>query len=283
MILVTGASGQLGTALLRALPPGRVVTTSRRPVAGPRHVTADQADPGWADALAAGAADTEFAVLLASRITTSTSLAELAAQAELELRGPLDLLHRLPRLRHVVYASSVTVYRAGGPLAEDAPRAPANVYACVKLLAEDLLGVLAARRGIPLAILRIAQVFGPGSPPGEIIARMCAAARAGRRLEVSCGPDAFRDYVDEDDVAAAIVSAIERRADGAVNVGSGKKTTIAGLAAEIAAAAGAPAPDVTDGRPTFSMVLNVARARSWLGWEARRSPSDEIRRRLRGP
>jgi len=283
MILVTGASGQLGAALLRALPPDRVVTTSRRPLAGPRHLAADQASPGWADALAAAAADTEIAVLLASRITTSTSLAELAAQAEIELRGPLDLLHRLPSLRHVVYASSVTVYGAGGPLAEDAPRAPANVYACVKLLAEDLLGVLAARRGIPLTVLRIAQVFGPGSPSGEIIARLCADARAGRPLEVSCGPDAFRDYVHEDDVAAAIVAAIERRAGGVVNIGSGKRTLIAALAGEIAAAAGRPAPVVTDERPTFSMVLDVARARSWLGWEPRRPPDDEIRRRLRGP
>jgi nucleoside-diphosphate-sugar epimerase len=265
-----------------------MVTTSRRPLAhrapGWTHVAADQSDPAWVDVVASAAEDVEVAVLLASRISTSAALGEVAAQAALELRAPLALLARLPRLRAIVYASSCTVYGAGGAAAivEDAPLLPGTVYAAVKTIAEDLLRVFAAGRDIALASLRIAQVFGPGSPAGEIVARLCRRAAEGGPIEVSCGRAPFRDYVHEDDVAAAIVGAIAQRAAGMLNVGSGVATRIADLAARVCTVAGIAPPVVTDTSPTFSMVLDIRRARAALAWSPRHGLDDEIHRRLRG-
>lgn len=285
-VLLTGASGQIGRAVTRALAPVRqVITTSRRPVEHAdvswRHVIADQGEERWSSMLVEPAREAEIVVLLASRITTTAALSELAAQSELEIRGPLALLERLPHVRHVIYASSYTVYGAtASPVQEGHRLAPASVYACVKASMEELLRLHGERRQIGVTMLRIAQVFGPGSPSGEIVARTCDRARSGAPLEVTCGPEAFRDYVHEDDVAAAVVATMATDGVGAVNIGSGTPTRIAELAATIARAAGRPPPRISDTSPTFSLAVDVTRAREVLAWSATRTLEHEIQRRL---
>ncbi len=285
-VLVTGASGQLGSALLRALDPSRhVITTSRRGIAHRpsawRHVVADQSTEAWVGLLEAASADVETAVLLGSRITTSAELGEIAGQARLEILQPLTLLERLPRLRHVVFASSYTVYGSSViPVLETTAPAPSSVYACVKTSTEELLGLFARRYGRELTVLRIAQVFGPGSPAGEIIARVSERARAGAPLEVSCGLEAFRDYVHEDDVAAAITAALQAGGSGVLNIGGGAPTKIAELTSRIARAHGRPPPIVTATSPTFSLALDISRARVRLHWAPDRTIDQEIARRV---
>ena len=281
-VLVTGASGQVGTALLRAHPPGVAITSlSRRRVDDPsvtRHVAIDLAKP--VEELAFDGI--EVAVLLASRITTSADFTEISLQLQLELRA-LELLERMPDLKAVVYASSCTVYGVpeAFPISEQAPARPANIYALAKVATEDMLRLAMARRSVPLAILRIAQVFGPSSPDGEIIARFSRMAAAGEAPGVTCGSSVFRDYVHEADVARSIWSAIDRRANGVFNIGGGLPTTIASLAQSSCSIAGLDQlPAITATTETFSMLLDTTRAKQHLGYAPSLTPQDEMRRRL---
>ena len=144
-----------------------------------------------------------------------------------------------------------------------------------------MLRLALARRAIPLAILRIAQVFGPTSPDAEIIARFCRMVAARQAPSVSCGTEVFRDYVHEHDVATSIWSAIERRVDGTFNIGGGQPTTIASLARSSCTIGGLrEEPVITASATTFSMLLDIERARQHLDYSPELTPHDEMRRRL---
>ena len=95
-LLLSGASGQLGTAVLRAWDGrSRVYTVSRRPpsqgvaASSPgaiEHFAADLLDPEQVARVALGAKDAQACVLLASHIHMGSDVRELSVQAQLEIR-----------------------------------------------------------------------------------------------------------------------------------------------------------------------------------------------------
>jgi hypothetical protein len=80
------------------------------------------------------------------------------------LRACGDAFARAPHLRSVVYLSTVGVYgdRGGGWVDEDTPAAPTSGRGGNRLAAEEAWRDFGARRGIAVAILRLAGIYGPG-------------------------------------------------------------------------------------------------------------------------
>ena len=95
----------------------------------------------------------------ASRITPEKNLAEgYRAQFQLNVAGTQNLLKALPAdsLRHVAFASSMTVYGPGRtPFVDEShPLAPNCLYALTKVAAERALTEYSRKTGVPIAILR---------------------------------------------------------------------------------------------------------------------------------
>ena len=121
------------------------------------------------------------------------------------------------RLRRYVFTSSVAVYPPGGEYDEDAPLVPANfpnAYGAQKAESERALFELHRSRGIPVATLRPAFVYGPHNAI-EREAFFWDRLAAGRPIIVPEDGRGTLQWVHVRDVArAAILAADTDRANG---------------------------------------------------------------------
>jgi nucleoside-diphosphate-sugar epimerase len=123
-----------------------------------------------------------------------------------------DALNAAERLRSVVYLSTVGVYgdHAGAWVDEETPPQPDMTRSRDRLAAEQAWQDFGARRDIPVAILRLAGIYGPGRNA------LVQVARGEARCIVKPGQVFNRIHVD--DIAQAIEAALTQKADGIFNV-----------------------------------------------------------------
>lgn len=272
-VVVTGAAGFLGRALVAALVADGVPVTAldRRPLpADPSAgLVTVQADLLAGDPRAAEALRTAEAVFhLAGRPgVRDTGPAADAARARDNAAATAAVLAAVPRHTPLVVTSSSSVYggAAGRPSREEDPLRPLGAYARSKAAVE----ALCAARGGAVAVLRPFTVAGEGQRPDMALARWIAAVRAGAPIEVLGSPGRTRDVTDVRDVVRALRAAAERGVTGPLNVGTGRPRTLADLAAAVCRAVGAPAELVV--RPAAAVEpadtwADTARCRRRLGF-----------------
>ncbi len=211
-ILLTGAAGLIGRAV-RTLLEARgdaVVAVDR--IGGDGIVPCDLSEVHRLHELAEGvgailhcgaisgpmvARDNPFLIVSANVVGTA-NLLEIA---------------RVQKLRRVVCCSSVSAYGdtpAGLDLVpEDVVLAPSSVYGASKVAGEALARGYAAQHGVDAVSLRPSWVYGPGRTTDCLIRTMILDAQAGRETNVPFGGDFFRQYVHVEDIAAAMLLALD--------------------------------------------------------------------------
>ncbi|MDQ3675868.1 MAG: NAD(P)-dependent oxidoreductase [Actinomycetota bacterium] len=248
-VLVTGASGFIGRRALGALVQRgfEVHAVARGP--------APEAAPGaviWhaADLLDAGARRALIGSLEASHILHLAWYAETGAFWEARenaqwVAATVGLIDEFAAAggRRAVLAGTCAEYdwaRAGdGPLAEDAPLAPATFYGVCKDATRRVAEGLAERAGIALAWGRIFFLYGPQEDERRLVASVARALVAGERAPTSAGTQR-RDFLHVDDVAGAFTALLDSEVAGAVNIASGESVAIRSIVEQIAKAAGRP-------------------------------------------
>lgn len=197
-------------------------------------------------------------------------------------RDPSDLAAGCWELRCPVCRSTCSPL----PTAETKAMRPASVYAVSKRDQEELCLVVGRAYGIPTVALRFFNVYGPGQALGNPYTGVAAIFSA--RLLAASPPLIFedglqtRDFVHVADVARACVLALT--CDGpdqvAINVGSGRRTTVLEVARILQTAVGGPGPELLK---TFRpgdirhCMADGARARTLLGWEPNVSLEDGLK------
>ncbi|NWG23840.1 MAG: NAD(P)-dependent oxidoreductase [Pseudorhodoplanes sp.] len=123
-----------------------------------------------------------------------------------------DAIAASPRLRSIVYLSTVGVYgdHAGAWVDETSALRAQNARSRTRADAEARWRDLSAAAGKPLAILRLAGIYGPGR-------NAIAGIRAGTARRI-VKPGQIFNRIHVADVARAIDGAFARRADGVFNV-----------------------------------------------------------------
>ena len=171
-------------------------------------------------------------------------------------------------------------WTAPGPLAEDAPLAPATYYGTCKDATRRVVEGLAAAAGLSLAWGRIFFVFGPGEDARRLVAGVARALVAGERAATSAGAQR-RDFLHVDDVAGAFAALLDSAVEGAVNIASGEAASVRAVAEALAQAAGRP--DLLDvgavprrADEPEEIVADVSRLRDEVGFRPRRSLRDGL-------
>jgi predicted dehydrogenase/nucleoside-diphosphate-sugar epimerase len=213
-VLVTGAGGFLGGALLRRLVQegAKVRAGVRRipknPLPGVDYVAGDLGDPEYVDILVAGV-DTVFHVGAAMK----GSAADFQRGTVAGTRNVINacLRHRVER---VVYVSSLSVLehavRHAETVTEAWPLEPhaelRGAYTQTKLEAERMVMAAAKEQGLPVCVIRPGVIFGrgvePSSPAGSF-------AMSGRWIVVGNGSLPL-PLVYVDDVVDALLLASSR-------------------------------------------------------------------------
>jgi UDP-glucuronate 4-epimerase len=154
----------------------------------------------------------------------------LAAQAGVRhsLAAPFDYVHsnlqghmvvlevcrqELPELRHLVYASSSSVYGGNSKIpfsVEDRVDQPISLYAATKRADELLSHCYSHLYRIPSTGLRFFTVYGPWGRPDMAAFRFAAAISAGRPITLYNDGEMERDFTYIDDVVAGVLAALDR-------------------------------------------------------------------------
>ena len=154
---------------------------------------------------------------------------------------------------------------------------PSSIYGSTKLAQEQILRNWAAAFLVPISVLRLQNVYGPGQSPHNpytgIITLFHRLASQGVSLDIYEDGKIGRDFVLIDDVVSAIEAAIATPPDAVnpriLDVGTGVVTTIEDAARAIASHHGAPAPHVSgkfrDGDVRWA-VADISDTRRELNW-----------------
>lgn len=124
-------------------------------------------------------------------------------------------LARVKAMRRVVYCSSVSAFGntpAGLDLVpEDVVLKPTSVYGASKAAGEQLLEGYRQQHGVDSVSLRPGWVYGPGRTTDCAIRTMIEDAQAERPTSFPFGRDFYRQYVHVQDVADAILLALDAK------------------------------------------------------------------------
>jgi dTDP-L-rhamnose 4-epimerase len=179
--------------------------------------------------------------------------------------------------------------------ADRTPPHPTSIYGATKLAQEHMLSAWCSATDAALSVLRLQNVYGPGQSLTNaytgIVTLFARLAAAGEVLDIYEDGDIIRDFVFIDDVADALFAAVNHRPRTrcTVDIGSGRRTTIAELARLVAGRLGAPPPSVSgrfrDGdvraafadvslaaedlgyRPTWELVEGLDALLAWMDGE----------------
>jgi UDP-glucose 4-epimerase len=238
-------------------------------------------------ALAEGVESVSTVVWTAARVNPRLAVErpDLAAADVAEFAEFVELASALaypPRV--ILISSGGTVYGANAtpPFRESTELMPINAYGEVKARQEQIL----AESPLNGVALRVANAYGPGQRPAPgqaVLAHWMSAVLEKRPVSVLGDPSATRDYVYIDDIAAAVYAAHQAHPPlpPAINVGSGRATTLEQLleALTLAVAPEVVAVERGTARATDAShsVLDVSLAQEVLGWTPRVGLEDGVR------
>ncbi|WP_157389366.1 NAD-dependent epimerase/dehydratase family protein [Nocardia terrae] len=289
-VLVTGAAGYLGKAVVAALAAaGHEPIAMARPGAGtiPGAAdtrTADLLDPA---ALRRAVAGVESVCHLAGLTRARESLTDPLPYFHVNTGGTIALLRAMAEadVRALVFSSTCAVYGSPEqqPMTEETPIAPPHPYASSKVAAEAVVEAQAATGSLGATILRLPNLAGGDDrDPTRLIPRVLAAAMARTPLGINGDGTAVRDYLHVDDAAAAFVAAIDRTPEPGgfahYNIGSGRGTTILDVVAAVERETGLRVPVVhkPPAPEPSALIVDPSRAMTDLSWSPKHSDITEI-------
>jgi UDP-glucose 4-epimerase len=242
-------------------------------------------------------------VHFAALIEVGESTKDPLAFFDNNVAGTISLLQAADRAGcdKLVFSSTCATY--GDPVAvpmdETHPQVPLNPYGHSKLMVELMLRDLAAHRGLNAVTLRYFNAAG-ADPDGRIGERhdpethaipLAIEAALGRRADFKIfGTDydtrdgtCIRDFIHVMDLADAHSRAVQYLIDGgkstALNLGTGRGTTVRELLGEIGIVAGRPVNAIETGRrpgDAPALVADNSLARQTLGWQIRHDLSSIV-------
>ncbi|WP_306259895.1 NAD(P)-dependent oxidoreductase [Pararhizobium sp. IMCC21322] len=250
-ILVTGAGGFLGGAVVRALlergdavvgldcgPNAAVMKTMSMSNSG-----FDAADADISDA---EAVDSVFAehrpravIHCAAVVGVLNSLASPARLFRVNVEGSVNVLEAMARhaCTRMIHISSEEIYGAfrAPRIDETHHQAPLYAYGVSKATVEHLCRSYRTTHGLDCINIRTSWVYGPGFPRDRVPLNMIRAAAEGRVLHVTSGADERIDHTYLDDAVAGTLGALDcaEHAFDAYHIASDSAPSLAEIAAVV--------------------------------------------------
>lgn len=284
-ILVTGGAGFIGSHLVDALiKRGHQVhiwddlSSGFRAFVHPKARLHNINIATPAAERAAAALKPQVVFHLAAQKDVRLSVEDPVFDATVNVIGLLRLVTGLRKaggVKKFIFASTGGAIYGGAeqiPTPEETLAQPLSPYGASKLASEAYLGAYRTTGRLPAMSLRFANVYGPRQTAKSetgVIAVWAERLLTGQRPVVYGDGKQTRDFVYVGDVVRALLLAMTRRATGAVNIGTGRETSLNTLLSKMTAVVG------EDLRPMYAPAklgeerrscLSPRRAKTLLGW-----------------
>jgi len=186
----------------------------------------------------------------------------------------LQAARGISSVRQVFFASTAAVYPAADcALSEDVPVGPTDIYGLSKFAGEELCRAFALETGVPTAIGRFFNAFGPNETNPHLIPAIMDQLQTGSRVLRLGNTATWRDFIHTSDVAAAVQALLRHDVRGCetFNIGSGREYTAMDVVHAFATALGEsvevtvdPARARASDRP--HLLADIGKLRAATGW-----------------
>src|ERR1700722_11130762 len=213
---------------------------------------------------------------LAAQASVTASVADPSRDCAANVQGTMNVVDAATKLGAPLSFTSTggALYGDEAPLPTSEERIPAPLapYGASKWAAEAYVNTWSLSSGVPHAVCRLGNVYGPRqSPHGEagVVAIFSEHLHTGKAPKMFGQGKPTRDYVYVGDVVAALIAANGKH--GTFNVATGVETDVATLWSVLKQAAGSDIePELADLRPgeLQRSCLDTRLAQRELGWRA---------------
>ena len=253
-------------------------------------VPGDISDPQCVSRLAEGR---EVVFHLAALIAIPYSYTAAASYVAANVQGTLNVLEacRRHRVRKLVHTSTSETYGTARyvPIDEAHPLQPQSPYSATKIGADCLALSYHSSFGLPVAVIRPFNTFGPRQSARAVIPTIITQLLAGRPALELGSVTPVRDFTYVADTVAGFlaVAASSKSVGEVINVGSGRGVTIAqtaqaamrlmGCQARLRQARARVRPERSE---VLRLVCDNRKARRLLGWKPRWSLDEGLARTI---
>ena len=165
--------------------------------------------------MVAGIGELQSVVHLAAQVGVRYSITNPFEYVWANLVGHMSILEicrNQPNFKHLVYASSSSVYGGNTKLpfsVDDRTDLPISLYAATKKADELMSHCYGHLYGVPQTGLRFFTVYGPWGRPDMAVYIFCKAIFEGRTLPVFNNGDMKRDFTFIDDIVAGVIASLD--------------------------------------------------------------------------
>ena len=290
LILVTGAAGFFGSAIVRALaleghdvvafdrtPEKDAQTRPDTPPGRVRYLVGDVTDPLSLE-------PTRFegvtSIVHAAALSLPTEAKAATAILDVNVGGTINVLElagQLSECDRLLHVSSAGVYDLDRPgrVEEAEATGGRSLYGATKLATEILTIRVGQLLGFDTGIVRPSSLWGPGEisrstrPFTTPIHQLVACARRNEPVEVR-GLDAAWDWIYVDDAAAAVTRFLATEMGGRrLTLASGQGTPFREIVAAVSEVFGLrihPGSSIVDGSPDRPAHLSIEALANVTGW-----------------
>lgn len=243
--IITGASGFIGSRLVqkgREVYSHNLTSFSSKPMKGSHIIYNNINDFGLKPKELALVEGADVLIHAGAYTPKSGADANQVAGCNSNITFTEKLL-ALPwtNLKKIIFLSTLDVYaNVNGPISENTITVPSTLYGLSKLYCEQMVTLFASERRTESQVLRVGHVYGPGEEKyAKVLPRAIQSIVSGKNVELWGDGTELRSFIYIDDVATAILNAIElKETPGVINVVSGHVISIRDLLRKLIAIGG---------------------------------------------
>ena len=273
MILITGASGFIGSHLLSSIieicGQEKILALTSKPTSKCKYLLHNDYFYDDDYFINSGFENIDTILHLGAFIPKSNEASNEVKECNSNITSTARLLtSNLPKLKKFIFFSTIDVYAYDNPITEKTPLSPSSLYGNSKVYCEQMISAWAVKQNICHQILRIGHVYGEGEEKyKKIIPITMQRLLSKTPLQMYGDGSEIRSFIYIQDVIEAVLNVLKfKNYAGIINIVGAENISIKELVNEIILISGVQTKInvIEKTTPTRDLVFNNSKMKKLL-------------------